>query len=450
MPINTFTEADLLKVFDKSFIGMVITSTDGKWIKVNPHFCEILGYTIEELTGKNFSQYTYPEDLEISNNKVKSLLSGEIEHFEIEKRYIHKNGQLIPVLLNSTLVRDPKGEPTYFISQAKEITNLKKTLEDLRISEEKFRLIFEKAPMAIGHFDKDGNITAFNQTLVDILGSTKEKVQNVNTKKDLKNEAHRSALQEALSGKMSYYEGEYSSFTGTKTSFLKTVYAPFFDKDGKVIGGISMSEDITERKITERKIKTALKEKELLIKEVYHRAKNNLQTTISLINIQISESTNPELIGALKETKNRLFAMANVHEVLCKTENLDNLLLDDYIKNLISNYSYAKTSYQTEIEQALALTVDQTNAIGLIVNELITNSIKHNLTNDIIISIKVKTTEQHKVEFSYSDNGVGMSQNSNFSTSALGMNLVQVLVEDQLDGELQWFEENGFHIIIKF
>src|SRR3954465_14428343 len=115
MPINTLTEADLLKVFDKSFIGMVITSIDGRWIKVNPHFCEILGYTIEELTGKNFSQFTYVEDLENSNNQVKLLLSGEIEHFEIEKRYIHKNGQLIHVLLNSTLVRDAKGEPTYFI-----------------------------------------------------------------------------------------------------------------------------------------------------------------------------------------------------------------------------------------------------------------------------------------------------------------------------------------------
>ncbi|MEO6301940.1 MAG: histidine kinase dimerization/phosphoacceptor domain -containing protein, partial [Bacteroidia bacterium] len=296
----------------------------------------------------------------------------------------------------------------------------------------------------------NGNITAFNQTLVDILGSTKEKVANINTKKDLKNEAHISALQEALNGKMSYYEGEYVSFTGSKTSFLKTVYAPFFDKEGKVIGGISMSEDITERKQAERKIKTALKEKELLIKEVYHRAKNNLQTTISLINIQMNESKNPELISALKETQNRLFAMANVHEVLCKTESLDNILLKDYVKDLISNYSYAKISYETNVEETLALTVDQTNAVGLILNELITNSIKHNLANHILIKIDVHINDQNKIEFNYSDTGVGLPEDKSFSESALGMNLVQVLVEDQLDGELEWLREKGFHIIIKF
>ncbi len=450
MPIEMLTETELLKVFDKSYIGMTITSPDGHFIKVNPYFCYLMGYTSEELVGQSFKKITHPDDIDLSDQQVKLLVSGQNDHFEIEKRYLHKNGHIVYTLLNSTMIRDAQQKPLYFIVHIKDITHLKKALEELRVSEEKFRLIFEKAPMAIGHFDKEGNITAFNQTLLNILGSTREKVENVNTKRDLKNEAHMSALQEALSGKMSYYEGEYASFTGTKTSYLKTIYAPFFDKEGKVVGGISMSEDITERKQSERKIKTALKEKELLIKEVYHRAKNNLQTTISLINIQMSESNNPELISALKETQNRLFAMANVHEVLCKTENLDNILLRDYIKDLISNYSYAKISYQTNVEETLALTVDQTNAIGLILNELITNSIKHNLAHDIVIKINVHRNLNNKIEFDYSDNGIGLPEDSNFSKSALGMNLVQVLVEDQLDGELDWLEEKGFHLLIKF
>ncbi len=445
------SEFDMNQLFERSFIGMSIVSLDGKWLKVNPYLCRMLGYSKDELLQKRFNDITFPEDKDIGTLQANLLVSGEIEHFEIEKRYIHKDGRIIYTLLNSALIKDEKGVPKYFISQTKDISELKRSVEALRLSEEKFRSIFEKAPIGIAHFNAEGNITAFNKVLMDILGASKERISNVKTKTDVKDEKQLAALKEALDGNIGTHEGEYRSVLSGKTTYLKTIYAPLFGADGKVIGGTSISEDITSRRLYEERIKASLKEKELLLKEVYHRAKNNLQTTISLINIQINESSNKELVRALQETKNRLYAMSKVHEVLCKSDNLDYILLRNYVTDLVSNFEYTDLSYNVDIERSLALNIDQTNAVGLILNELITNSLKHNLEKKINISIAIKTSAANTIRFSYIDDGQGASDDIfSLSDTALGMNLVQVLVEDQLDGTITFDSTKGFNMLIEF
>ncbi|MBA2610494.1 MAG: PAS domain S-box protein [Bacteroidetes bacterium] len=445
------SEFNMNQLFEQSFIGMSVLSLDGKWIKVNSHLCKMFGYSKEELLEKKFNDITHSDDKDIGTLQAKLLITGEIEHFEIEKRYIHKDGRIVYTLLNSALIKDEKGTPKYFISQTKDVSELKSSIEALRISEEKFRSIFEKAPIGIAHFNSEGNITAFNKVLMDILGTSKEKISNVKTTADVKDENQLTALKEALEGRIGTHEGEYKSILSGKSTYLKTIYAPLFGPDGKVIGGTSISEDITSRKLYEQRIKTSLKEKELLLREVYHRAKNNLQTTISLINIQINESTNKELISALQETKNRLYAMSKVHEVLCKSDNLDYILLKAYINDLVGNFDYSNLRYDTEIERSLTLNIDQTNTVGLILNELITNSLKHNPDKTIAICIKIKKTETNAINFYYSDNGQGINNETSFLTNtALGMNLVKVLVEEQLEGTLKCTNDNGFNMHIEF
>ncbi|MBA3680714.1 MAG: PAS domain S-box protein [Bacteroidetes bacterium] len=445
------SEFEMNQLFDKSFIGMAVVSLDRKWIKINTHLCEILGYNKEELLQKEFNSITHPEDIDIGNLNAALLISGKADRFEIEKRYFHKQGHVINVLINCALIRDVDGTPKYFISQTKDISALKKSVEALRLSEEKFRSIFEKAPIGIAHFNAEGNITAFNKVLMDILGASKEKISNVKTHTDVKDQKQLAALKEALEGRIGRHEGEYKSVLSGKTTYLKTIYAPLFSPDGKVIGGTSISEDITSRRLYEDRIKGSLKEKELLLREVYHRAKNNLQTTISLINIQINESTNKELISALQETKNRLYAMSKVHEVLCKTDNIDYILLRTYITDLVSNFEYQNHKFNIDIETSLTLNIDQTNAVGLILNELITNSLKHNLEKNIIISINIKTSEANTICFYYSDNGQGINNETSFlAETALGMNLVKVLVEEQLDGIINYTNDKGFSMLIEF
>ena len=106
-------------------IGMALVSLEGRWLKVNQAICELVGYTQEELQAMTFQQVTYPDDLEADLNQVKQLLAGAIDSYQMEKRYIHKLGRLVWVLLGVSLIKDLQGRPTYFISQIQDITERK-------------------------------------------------------------------------------------------------------------------------------------------------------------------------------------------------------------------------------------------------------------------------------------------------------------------------------------
>lgn len=113
-------------------IGMALVSLEGKWLKVNQSLCQIVGYTEEELLNLTFQTITHPDDLELDLSYVKKLLSGEIKTYQMEKRYIHKNGSIVWVLLSGSLLRNSDGTPLYFIAQIQSIDAQKKIEEELK------------------------------------------------------------------------------------------------------------------------------------------------------------------------------------------------------------------------------------------------------------------------------------------------------------------------------
>jgi PAS domain S-box-containing protein len=117
--------------FDYAAIGMALVSLEGHWLKVNQSLCNIVGYSEEEFLTKTFQEITHPEDLDEDLNYVYKLLSGEINNYHMEKRYFHKHGHIIWILLSVSLVRNEKKEPLYFISQIQDITHHKKAQEEL-------------------------------------------------------------------------------------------------------------------------------------------------------------------------------------------------------------------------------------------------------------------------------------------------------------------------------
>jgi PAS domain S-box-containing protein len=444
------SHAELLQIFEESSTGMSVVSLDGKCIRANKYLCNLFGYSEEELTKLTFSDITHKDDLSIGLDKLKDMLSGKIKNFEIEKRYIHKSGRIIKTLLNSTLIRNLDGSPKYFISQIKDITSITYSMENLKLSEEKFRLVFEKAPIGITHFNVDGKITMVNQCLADMFGSSIEKITKINAIKDITDTKQKRAFEKALQGELGFFEGPYTSITGGKTIYLKAIYAPLFGFDNKVIGGIAITEDITQQKKNEQELISALKEKELLLHEVYHRVKNNLQTVISLINIQVNESKNEEFISELKETKSRLYAMSKVHEVLCQSENLVSISLKKYVKELVSNFDFPGVTYKAVILKDVSLSVNQTTSLGIIINELVTNSIKHNYNQPLDIVLEFLIEKNKHIKFYYSDNGAGITDKSKMSNSGLGMNLVNLLIQDQMDGTIERINGPGYKMLIEF
>jgi two-component system, sensor histidine kinase and response regulator len=160
--------------FRDAAIGIALVGQDGRFLQVNRSLCRIVGYSEEELLEKTFQEITHPDDLQADVEQVRRMLAGEIKTYHIEKRYFHKNGHVVWILLSVSLVHDQEGEPLYFISQIQDITERKRAEEALKESEEKFRITFEDAPIGVAFIDLDGRRFKANRALCEMLGCSAE------------------------------------------------------------------------------------------------------------------------------------------------------------------------------------------------------------------------------------------------------------------------------------
>ncbi|HSB97707.1 MAG TPA: histidine kinase dimerization/phosphoacceptor domain -containing protein, partial [Spongiibacteraceae bacterium] len=201
--------------------------------------------------------------------------------------------------------------------------------------------------------------------------------------------------------------------------------------------------DISDRKQKEGRIQMALKEKVTLLGEVHHRVKNNLQIVHSLLDLQSSQISDPIVRDMLTNSMHRVQSMALIHQALYQSENFSEVDLSDVLTKLISNVesSYVVDSQRIKITvqaEAVALSITKAIPCGLIVNELITNALKHAFPGEASGTIKVllELIDGAQVLLAVSDDGVGLKAGVNLTDSkTLGLELVTILA-DQLGGKL--------------
>lgn len=128
------SEERFRNAFDNAAIGMALVATDGRWLQVNRSLCSITGYDEHELLATNFQSITHPEDLDADLGNTEQLLRGEIRSFQMEKRYIHKSGRLVPVLLSVSVVHDGEGRPLHFVSQIEDVSERKRFEVELQLA----------------------------------------------------------------------------------------------------------------------------------------------------------------------------------------------------------------------------------------------------------------------------------------------------------------------------
>ena len=219
---------------------------------------------------------------------------------------------------------------------------------------------------------------------------------------------------------------------------------------------VIMSRNITDTIEYEEKLIESVKEKEVLLKEVHHRVKNNLQVINSILNLQSSYVEDEETLQIIIESQNRIRSMSYIHESLYQTKDFSSISFDNYISNLIQNlvHSYQihaeKTKLLLEVDK-VELALDQAIPCGLILNELITNSLKYAYPEGQAGEIKIVVKEiGGKVNISVQDFGIGLPENFKIEQSdSLGLSLVDTLI-DQLDGELILKRESGTEFLIIF
>jgi PAS domain S-box-containing protein len=165
--------------FEQAAVGVSHVALDGSWIRVNQKLCDIVGYPRGELLSLTFQDITHPDDLDRDVGHLRRMLEGEMGTYSTEKRYIRKDGSLIWVNLTTSLLRDPFGEPKYFISVTEDTAERKRVEEELKISEERFRNIIEQSPLSVQILSPDGRTVRVNGAWEKLWGVTFDELNGV-------------------------------------------------------------------------------------------------------------------------------------------------------------------------------------------------------------------------------------------------------------------------------
>ena len=214
--------------------------------------------------------------------------------------------------------------------------------------------------------------------------------------------------------------------------------------------------DINRRKDVEGRIKSSLKEKEILLKEIHHRVKNNMQIISSLISLQSDYADNEATIKMFEDSKNRIRSIALIHEKLYQSEDISLIDFSDYIKSLTRRlmevYGVAGRGINLHTPaENIFLSIDHAIPCGLIINELVSNSIKHAFPEGRSGEVAIDMNRQEdRYILIVADNGIGFPENIDFrNTESLGLQIVQTLTS-QLGGKIILHSNGGTKFIISF
>jgi PAS domain S-box-containing protein len=313
--------------FDHAAIGMSLVDLDGRFLRVNPALCGLTGYSEAELLAKTFQEITHPDDLQADLAQVDRQLAGEMRAFQIEKRYLRKDGQVIWIRLNSALVRDAQGTPLHSIGQLEDITERKRAEEKLRKSEARFRSLISNATDIITILDADGVIQYESPPIKRILGYHREELQGRNAFGLVHPDdrvATWSAFGHALANpsfvptvefRFRHSDGSWRWLEATGTNLLT---------DPDVGGFVVNSRDITERKRANEALRVALEAaqaanqaKGLFLDMMSHELRTPLQAVLGYSEFLLEGSEGlltaeqREDIGYIHQAGGRMIALIN-------------------------------------------------------------------------------------------------------------------------------------------
>lgn len=437
----------------------IIIHHDGIIKFVNSAVSQFIDIPKKEFIGKNITDFVHPDDREIILERFKQRKARKKVESLYEISLVKKDDSILPAEINVSLIHY-QGKPAGLVF-IRNITERKKIEKELKESEARFRRSINQAPFPIMIHAEDGEIVLINDIWSEITGYQKEDIPTIEewTKKAYgkKKDVAKRDIDRLYDKKKSVKEGEYRIKTKKGQvriwEFSSTPLGKMSDSRRLVLG---MAHDITERKKAEQQLRKSLEEKEVLLKEIHHRVKNNMQVISSLINIQARRIKDSKAREMFKATRNRIMSMVLAHERLYRSEDLTGIDFSKYIEQMaVHMMSYdidsSKNIQLKRDVEKIFLDVTKAIPLGLITNELLTNSLKHAFTNKKQGEIKVKFYKKSNTyHLSISDNGKGFPKDFDFRTAeSMGLDLVNSLVK-QINGNIELHRDKGTFFKITF
>jgi PAS domain S-box-containing protein len=453
--------------------GMLMIDARGRIVLVNAQVEQLFGYTRQELLGQSVDMLV-PERLRRLHSGHRSVFLHSPETRLMgggrDLYGVRKDGSEVPLEIGLNPLQTNEG--TLVLSSVVDITERKRSMDLLRLS-------IEAAPTGMMLIAEDGNIALINAQVEELFGYKREELVGMPVEVLVPERFRREHagfragfLRKPAVRAMGAGRDLYGLRKNGTEVPIEIGLNPLQTASGEFV--LSSIVDITERKRGEQallalnaeleervrartfELTTNLKEREVLLQEVHHRVKNNLQVIASLINLQMRQLHDSLAVDALQECKSRVEAIALIHEKLYQSKDYARVPFADYARSLAANIFHAtgispsKIALRVEIEP-VALPVNKAIPCGLILNELITNALKHGFPDGRRGLVKVELgAHDGRVILAVADTGVGMSADADPANSkSLGLQLVQTLVE-QLEGRLELVRENGTTLRITF
>ena len=343
---------------------------------------------------------------------------------------------------------------------ARKIEERNRELDFKNLELEKLSLVASKTNNSVMIFNKDMDLEYVNQGFVTMVGYTLDEFCNTRGKniKDISfYENFDNLLQQAIATKDSVqYESKMYHKNGNVV-YASTNLTPIFDSNNELQNLVIIDTDITRLKKYEEQLQASLNERSMLLREIHHRVKNNLQIIISLFNLQSYHIKDEAALMAMLEAQQRVRSLALIHERFYQSEGLSKIDFDDYIQRLASNlftsYNVSKEKVNMKIlADKVNLDIDTAVPCGLIVNELISNAFKHAFNEAYQGELKIEFREIAPENYllKIKDNGKGLPSDFDIKKSdTLGMQLVSALAE-QIDGKYSFENNNGLVFSLEF
>ena len=458
----------------------------------------ITGYSRDQLIGNDFSDYfNNPDKAKAGFEEV--FREGFVKDYPLE--ILHKNGDTTSVLYNASVYKDEKGQTIGVFAAARDISQLKtaeeelkehmdnleitvknrtdelihanellkteikerkKMEKDLSESEKRYSLTLDAINDGLWDWDVSSGDVFFSDNYYKMLGyNPGDFPANYNSWRLLVHPDDIDSLEKQLQKSVKSgigFEIDLRIKTKSGKWLCVSTRGKEIEKDlaGNPTRIVGTLRDRTDRVNAEKNIKESLEEKEMLLKEIHHRVKNNLMIISSLLNLQSTYIKDKESQDVFKESQNRARSMAIIHEKLYQSTDLKSIDFGDYISSLATKLFHTYNADPNIIKlkiNAENILIDINTAIplGLIVNELITNSLKYAFPDGKPGKINVDFhPKDHNFEFSVKDNGLGFPEDIDFQkTDSLGMLIVTSLTE-QINGDIELDRNNGTEFKIKF
>lgn len=404
----------------------------------------------------------HPEDMEIIFAAFQELYNKGSE-YDLKARLTDQKGNKKWVRTKSQAIKEDDGTIIKLIGSVKDITESVRVEEKLKQSEQTYKMLFEQSsdPKLI---ETDGIFTACNKAALQALRFTDEAELVGKTVSELSPELQANGFDssnfwQAIINTLKtegHYKCEWNFLDSEENSVpFEMVVTNIKAEDGRDINYVVLR-DISKRKLIETDLRNAYQERGVLLAEIHHRVKNNLAVISGLIQLQLMHAKSPDLYHMLRKSVNRINSIALIHEQLYKSDNFSDVHLADNIisqlksvENMFSDHFTAEIDLDLRLEE-VSVGINQALPIGLLINEIITNSFKYAFKNrsegKIVIALAEKNGDIH---LDIGDDGVGMNEEEFLSHNSLGQKLIESLLA-QLEAEYSIDFKEGLMYRIRF